>query len=483
MRRDEQPENHALRHQLEGGLEVLEAAAARYRELSATLLARGWKRRLRRSPTLVSDTLAQEPSLPEVLTRLQQRAEREPERSGPASRFLREFEEERTKLWRAMGRRLSLNEETMSLGGGTLPERLTQLRDRVLEPKPLSTALHPLLPGAGETVRLEGTGLWQPLVAAMGFLSPWLVLALIGLGLADNPPPQGWGIVAGLSAATWALLHVRSGRYWLTAERLVWKPRWGQPVELPLSSIGEGDISVNSWGTVKVNSPGGFALRHVPRASTLAALLSIHRRKEFQAAVAVRDPGRLLAVIQVTSTRHGESPDPEEGADVWTAVLRPGFVACFSGAIDGALLLDALTEPAEPTPPRTSLFGSTPRSRDRIPIPFDLLGEQLQLLPEERMDAMLRKAARAYADTTTWPPPAFLWEARELNYLWSGRTLVLSLGDKAVRADLSWKEVQVVQELIEQWKILKQLPEPLAEAAPEALDAVPTASKLSTSSR
>jgi hypothetical protein len=42
MRRDEQSENSALRHQLEGGLEVLEAAASRYRQLTITLLSSVW---------------------------------------------------------------------------------------------------------------------------------------------------------------------------------------------------------------------------------------------------------------------------------------------------------------------------------------------------------------------------------------------------------------------------------------------------------
>lgn len=101
MRRDEQSENNALRHQLEGGLD--------------------------------------------------------------ASRFLRQFEEERTKLWRAMGRRLDLNDETLSLSGGTLPERLTQLRDMMIKPKPVPTMLGPILGRQGGTGRpLLGAGTGGP---------------------------------------------------------------------------------------------------------------------------------------------------------------------------------------------------------------------------------------------------------------------------------------------------------------------------------
>jgi len=278
MRRDEQSENSALRHPLEGGLEVLEAAASRYRQLTTTLLSSGWKWRLRRASTLVAETLAQETSLTAVLARLQQRAEREPKRSGPASRLLLQFEEERTKLWRAMGQRLELNDETLSLSQGPLTERLERLGDRVLK-RSGSAARHPILPGTGETLLLKGSGVLQPLVAALVLLFPWLLLPLLFLGFSDSPHPMAWGIIAALSAACWAFCHMRSGHYWLTPERLVWMPRWGLPVEVPLSSLGESTITVNNWGTVKVDALGGITLRYVPHAAELATLLC-HRAVE-----------------------------------------------------------------------------------------------------------------------------------------------------------------------------------------------------------
>jgi hypothetical protein len=57
---DEPLEESALRRQLEGGVEQLEETLERYRQLTAALQARRWKQKLRRQPTLLSETVAGE---------------------------------------------------------------------------------------------------------------------------------------------------------------------------------------------------------------------------------------------------------------------------------------------------------------------------------------------------------------------------------------------------------------------------------------
>ncbi len=421
------------------------------------------------------DVLAEEPSLPEVLTQLQRRAEREPQGSGPASRWLRRLEEERAALWSAMGRRLSLNEETLSLSEGTLTERLTRIQALVFKPvsvPPQAEELRrpePLRPGPGELVLLEGNGLLQPFGTAISLLAPWLALIVPLLLISDSAHPVAYWVILGLIAAFWAFFHLRSGRYWLTSERLLWQPRWGDPVEVPLSSIGEHSIAVTSWGTVKVDALGGICLRHVPRARALAALLSIRCRKEFRDVAAARGPQRELVLLHMGSTQPGQ-PLASDEAWGWIAVLRPGFVAFFSTPdARGDLLLDAITEPPELSlPPAKGLRDWIPgarrllpgKSRDQIPVPLSLLIGQLQLLPEERMDAMLRKAASSDTGNSFWGPRAFLWEARELTWNQRGpRSLELSLGDKSMWAELSWQETEAVKPFLAGWKALPLTPE------------------------
>jgi hypothetical protein len=441
----ENSDNSALRRQLEGGLEVLEAASSRYRELSTMLLGKHWKPRLRQNAALLEAALAEETSLPEVLTRLQRRAERELEGPGPASRFLRQFGEEREKLSHAMARRLSLNE-------GTLAERLGRLKAIVLKPLPLP-------PGEGELRLMEGSTLLLSHGASMVLVMILLLCALPVL----NPHPKGWWLAVPLLGALWAFFSTRAGHYWLTSERLLWQPRQGDPVQVLLPSIGESRLRVDSSSsTVTVGAPGGLVLRHVPRASELAALLSIRRRKEFRDAAATRDVRRVVGLLEMYTAQPGEAPNTE-GIQGGVAVLRPNFVAFFHDGAPGDILLDAITEPTGPS------THASWQSRDRIPVPIRLLIDQLLLLPEERMDALLRKAASFDTGTPYTGPQSLLWEVRELKWNRQGWTsLELSRGDKALWAGLDWQHNVVADHLIGQWKALQKTPESPGAEPPKA---------------
>ena len=420
-------EESALRRQLEGGVEELEAALERYRQLTSALGARRWKQRLQQQPTLLSDAVAGESALADVLPRIQRRAERESQSAEFASQLLRRLEEERTRLTTAMNRRLR-----PAAPGTTLAERLGQLSAVALRPLPRP-------PGPGELRLLEGHAWLPPAESLLLFLPLWGILAgFVGAGLAVP-----------LLVAFCLYFYARSGSYWLTSERLIWHPRWSDPVEVRLSAIGEGNLRVgSSFNTVTVGARDGVTLRHVPNATTLAALLSIRRRKEFRDAAASPDPRRLVALLRMTPVASGQRMNPEHSYVWGSVVLRPDFIAYFGSFRNGgARLLDTMTEPTGPT------RGHSGSCRDKVPIPVELLLEQLLLIPEERMDAMLRKAVTVESPPFMATPDVFLWEVRALKWeLTSISSLKVYNGDKGIFGYLSSTDSFLGRQLVAQWK-------------------------------
>jgi hypothetical protein len=423
----ERPEMADLRRQLEGGLEVLEASSARYRELSAALQRRGWKEQLRQAPGLLSDALRAESSLPEVLTRLQRRAEREPDRQGPASQWLRSLEEERTALSRHIARRLSRHAE------GSLAEQLGRLGAVALKPLPLP-------PGEGETVLLEGGARWPPFRHFLFFFVLWTVATpLVRVWVGARAGPAAGEAAAALVPVPLLLLFyawfsLRSGHYWLTTERLLWKPRLGEPVQVLLSSLGEGQVTLGSSSTVKVGGRVKMTLRYVPRAWKLAALLSIYRRPEFRGG-ARRDPPPPMVILTMYRLPRGETPANMEGVMEGLGVLRPGFVVYFPPLRNlGPTLLDALS-------------GPTGASRDRVEVPTSLLLAQLPLLPEERIDALLRKAAQSNPEIVLWEPRELIWNVGGSSWL------ELVRGEEALWGSVpSWAAHQHVGRVLQHWR-------------------------------
>ncbi|AKJ03670.1 hypothetical protein ATI61_11980 [Archangium gephyra] len=420
-----------LRRQLEGGLEVLEVCSARYRELSTVLQRRNWKEQLREAPGLLNNALRAESTLPEVLGRLQRRAEREPDRQGPANQWLRSFEEERTALSRHIARRLSKPAE------GALAEQLGRLGAVALKPLPLP-------PGEGETVLLEGGARWPPFLHFLSFFVLWSFASpLVGILVRLRA-----GEAAGVWAATWvgvplyvlffAWFYVRTGHYWLTSERLLWKPRLGEPVQVMLSSLGDGQVTQGSAGTVKVRGRVRMTLRYVPNAWKLAALIAIHRRPEFRG-VARRDPPSPMVILDMYRSPPGEPPYTE---DVTSGVgmIRPGFVVYFPPQ-RRSLLLDAITGP--------TALSSAPAwsSRDKVDVPVSLLLEQLQLLPEERIDALLRKAAASNPESLLWEPRELKWSAGSSSWMEMVR------GEEALWAHVpSWAAHQHLGRVLQYWR-------------------------------
>jgi hypothetical protein len=293
-----------------------------------------------------------------------------------------------------------------------------------------AVALEPLPfpPNPGEILLLEGDGRWPSLLHVPVIAYVWWLAASVG---------QGWLIVP-LFLPFYVWFFVSSGRYWLTSERLMWKPRFGEPAEVLLSSLEDGEVSMGSSSTVKVRGSTSMTLRQVSDGARLAGLISIHRRPEFRD-VARRDPPPLMVPLGVYRTLPGKTPNTDHGPE-GLAVLRPGFVVYIPRAVDSEIL-DAITEPvgASRQPAR--------RSRDRVKVPASLLMEQLQLLPEELIDALLRKAVRAH-------PELVLWEARQLEWTFlSSSVLELVRGDEALWAQLPfWGPPPHLERVLHAWR-------------------------------
>jgi hypothetical protein len=101
------PSVEAVRLQLEGRLEVLEAARARYVRLRRALSLWGWERRLRRRPELVREVLLGEPAYTEALERVLRRAESEGwSEDAPGLALVRDVRAQRARLEKLVRERL-----------------------------------------------------------------------------------------------------------------------------------------------------------------------------------------------------------------------------------------------------------------------------------------------------------------------------------------------------------------------------------------
>ena len=209
---------------------------------------------------------------------------------------------------------------------------------------------------------------------------------------------------------------------------------------MALSSLGDGEVTLGSSSSVKVRGRVKVTLRHVPRAWKLAALISIHRRPEFRGG-ARRAPPPPMVILDMYRSPPGEAPDMES-VPRGLGVLRPGFVVYFPPRRNLApTLLDALTGPTGSS--REPAW----RSRDRVEVPTSLLLEQLQLLPEERIDALLRKAAGSNLELVLWEPRELIWNVGGSSWL------ELVRGEEALWGSVpSWEVHQHVGRVLQHWR-------------------------------
>ncbi|HEX5753528.1 MAG TPA: hypothetical protein VFZ09_45445 [Archangium sp.] len=212
-RRRPLPSSDAIRRQLEGGLEVLEAAHAHYTTLEEALRAPKWKLHLRSRLETLREAIRQEPALIEALERLHHRARSEGwAGTEPALVLAQEVKGLRARVGALASRQLGPPEERET----GLARRLDRLERSVLQSIPT-----PLAPG-------------EKLLCSGGF-SPSLFLpgVLLLLGLSWMPGSRvWWGTWLLLTALCFWLQYRRSGRYWLTERRLIWLPMRGEPLQV-----------------------------------------------------------------------------------------------------------------------------------------------------------------------------------------------------------------------------------------------------------
>ncbi|MFL5357286.1 hypothetical protein [Archangium sp.] len=366
------PSTEDVRRQLEGRLETVEAARARYASLESLLSGSGWKRHLREHPEALQAVLRQEPAFEEAQARIQRRTQTDqwPE-DLPVLATVRETRALRARLEALVHKRLRSLSRVSSTA--SLVEALARLERIVLEPMPLE-------PMAGEVRVLEGD--------SAETRAPFILFPAILLGL------MATHFVGGLGAFVMMLLLIasvfftvaRSGRFWLTNERFVWKPLVGEPVQIPLRSIPADGIRSTPFSVRVVGDRTLHLLHPKNQQVDLGAVLEVQRQPPLLGSTAAE----RLADVACYEATLSQGNSSRKGF----AVLRPGYVA-FLPANRDLEVLRAVTGVA-PSPGVTSIH---------IP---SLIG-QLRYLPSEAtFDACMERAASVVG--------AVRWNAWEVHY-------------------------------------------------------------------
>jgi hypothetical protein len=107
------------------------------------------------------------------------------------------------------------------------------------------------------------------------------ILPIISLVIAGNIMTFGIKRILPFpyAAYLWELFQYRrSGRFWLTEERLVWQPTGKNPIHIPLHAIAPGGVRLHSVRSVGVRLVDGrsFHLDYIQGAERLVSLLEQH---------------------------------------------------------------------------------------------------------------------------------------------------------------------------------------------------------------
>jgi hypothetical protein len=361
----ELPSAQDMRRQLEGRVEVVEASRERYAALESLLSGGRWKRRLRAQPGAIEAVLRHEAAFHEAMERIQHRAQVDgwPVQS-PVLAMSRDVWLLRSRLETLVRKRLDALAPVS--GAPSLVEELTRLQGLVFQAIPLE-------PIADEVRLLEGD------TADVAFAMRLYLSIIAALNLA--PIANRWGgeplafVLLALLVANIVHGVLRSGKYWLTSKRLVWKPYTGEPVQLSLRSIPEEGIRTFLPG-VRVLGERKLFIQDMAQGHLLAVLMELRRHPLLDSA----RTERLADVLCYEVTFQGMAlPNGVSGKGY--AVLRPGYVAFLPGN-RGTQMLRAITGSR-----------SSPSVRARE-IPHVI--EQLRYLPSEaEFDACVQRAVTA----------------------------------------------------------------------------------------
>jgi hypothetical protein len=277
-------------------------------------------------------------------------------------------------------------------------------------------------------VLLEGR---QGLRHLLSWPGAW-VFALLALthryGLERFGRPVAPMLLAGGALVLYYQLRC-TGRFWLTAKRLVWQPRFGEPVQVALASIGPQGISgVHAWGEVRVEGERTLTVRHAGQAGLLASLLELHRQQPFAGAVdgtpRVHDVSVLPALRAPVSARSGQRAEPG------VAVLRPGYAA-FLPSERYADVFRGLTGPGARAP--------------EADVTVELMVEHLRLLSESEFDVRMRQAVLASGGE--------LWHAEEVRSALASDSGRVRLGARGVGMELlaDAAQVEATHRIVRRW--------------------------------
>ena len=326
-------------------------ALACYVRLSRGLHALGWKERLRAQGADLHEARAHEAPVLELLAREE-------------GRSLKALRARRNRVEELARQRLSQLGRHEGLDFVGVLERL----------EGLLSAPAPRPPDEDEPVLLEGSQGMRQLLSWPGTWAFGLLVLTNRYGVERHGQ---WLPLLVLGGAVVLFYYLRyTGRFWLTAKRLVWRPSVGEPVEVSLASVPDDGVSaLPLWGQVRVEGDRTVTVRHVEHAGRLAALLDLLRCAPFRGAVDGMPRVREVSVLP--AWRVPENAPPGTRGEHGVAVLRPGYAAFLpshraAGVFRGLVGIEA--HPAEGD------------------LPLEVLVEQLRRLSEADFDAYLRQA-------------------------------------------------------------------------------------------
>ncbi|HEX8820885.1 MAG TPA: hypothetical protein VF794_13240 [Archangium sp.] len=227
---------------------------------------------------------------------------------------------------------------------------------------------------AEEPVLLEGTQGWHHFLSWPG---AWVFALLVLTHRYTLGRPTPLLVAGGVLFLYFSLRY--TGRFQLTSKRLMWQPRFGEPVQVPLESItSEGFSALPAWGEVRIKGSHSVTVRHVRHAGRLAGLIELHRRRPFQGEV--DGTTRVGEVSVLPARRVQEAASSSRREEPGVAVLRPGYAA-FLPAHRHAEVFHGLVGANAPRPDAD--------------VTVEVLVDQMRLLSEAEFDVRMREVVLA----------------------------------------------------------------------------------------
>ncbi|MCE9673641.1 hypothetical protein LY474_38140 [Myxococcus stipitatus] len=412
------PSLEETRLQLEGRAEVLEAALAREAALERALRSARWKARLRANPEWVEEQTRREPEVVEALERVRRRAELEGwSQDTPIQRVVHALLARRERLKSLVRRRLA--SLTSVSGAPVLDAELARLAGLVR--REASFQLDPREVLVHETLPLRD---WPPVHAFLAISYGGVAYVLFALLMTRPGPGKEFPLLAALLLFLLPLvaLVLRSGEVRLTSKRLIWRPKFGETVAIPLDSL---RFDSFRWSkllkTVHLEGERRVRLRHQGDGARLLTLLALHGSPPLAGAARA---GVLAADVVVYPVVLREGGLAREGH----AILRPGGVF-FVPKVDGARVFEAVTGREAPTAMDAAC-----------------VLEQLRWLPAAEVDECLARVVAATGGSW-WSA----WESRHEADVPAWKRIQINKASQVLTGKVDWSTQSRVEHILRAW--------------------------------